>query len=126
MKPYLRDALAGYGSLFHFTVPPPANIEHRDNLASADSELVVACVLANFQKGRFDVADALVPLMAWLATDNSGHPRGLSRQRPGSLDDSWQAVLLRSPRSELRLVTLKPWKCWSCVKQGRHLRPRGT
>ena len=63
MKPYLGEALVGYGSLFHFTVPPPANIEHRDNLVSADSDVMIACVLANLQKGRFDVAEALVPLM---------------------------------------------------------------
>jgi len=63
MKSYLEKTLVGYGAGFHFTVPPPPGVERLSHLASPDPEEVIACVLANFQRARFDVADALVPLL---------------------------------------------------------------
>src|SRR3712207_6021422 len=87
MTPYLQNALVGFGSLFHFSAPPPPEISARRYLISSDPEEVIACVLANFQQGDFGVADALVPTMkgtdsfwvwsAWAQLLSAGAPSKL-------------------------------------------------
>jgi hypothetical protein len=89
MKPHLENALVGYGSGFHFAAPPPPDVGDFKYLRSPDPEEVLACVLANLQAGRFDAADALLPLLmrddsfyVWSASANliaHGAPRALSR-----------------------------------------------
>lgn len=63
MKPYLADALRGFGSGFHFTVPPPGDIHTARYLYSSDPDEVLASVLANFQRGNFAVSDVLLRLL---------------------------------------------------------------
>jgi len=63
MKPYLATALWGHGSGFCFTTKPPPGVERLEQLQSRDPDDVLACVLANFQCGNFEVASALLPLM---------------------------------------------------------------
>ncbi len=63
MKAHLATALAGYGSGFHFTVPPPPDVANLKHLRSPDPDDVLGCVLANFQRGGFETADALLRLL---------------------------------------------------------------
>lgn len=63
MKPYLANALRGFGSGFHFTVPPPDDIHTARYLHSPDPDEALGSVLANFQRGNFAVADVLLRLL---------------------------------------------------------------
>jgi hypothetical protein len=63
MKPHLAKALAAYGSGFHFSAPSPPGVENLANLRSDDPDDVIGCVLLHLQRGRFEVADALLPVL---------------------------------------------------------------
>ena len=63
MKPYLANALRGFGSGFHFSVPPPSDIHTARYLHSPDPDEALGSILANFQRGNFSVADVLLRLL---------------------------------------------------------------
>lgn len=73
-KNYLAGTFLGLSNGFHFATQPPPGIEDRRFLNSADAEEVLACVLANVQRGVFEVTDVLPRLIqtssqpgTWLA-----------------------------------------------------------
>ncbi|MFP2959953.1 hypothetical protein ACLEPN_19490 [Myxococcus sp. 1LA] len=64
MRPaYLRHSLLESGYGLHFAILPPSDVADLRHLTSKDPWHVVACVMANLQKGRFDVSRRLVGLM---------------------------------------------------------------
>ncbi|MGH8502235.1 MAG: hypothetical protein ACREVE_07125 [Gammaproteobacteria bacterium] len=63
MQPYLLRTFLERGNGLHFASPPPADITDRRYLQSHDLDEVLACVLANLQKGRFDLANVPMRLV---------------------------------------------------------------